>query len=163
MSAQGLSAAKKRRGGGAGRGEFGGAVGGPVNAKVGETPQPSQGQRPPNRMTTQDAIYLLNTRIMSLETMLKNNLQQVETKFGEHDTYIADNIPDINLMNQAFSDINSRLIELESLGTRLSTVESKLDIKPTKRSLKSLTKSSPSTQVVEDPPSKGISFSINED
>ena len=134
MSAQGLSAAKKRRGVGASGGEFGGSGGTPVNAKVGGgPPQPRAGTAPSEyRMSTQDAIYLLNTRIMSLETMLKNNLQQVETKFGEHDTYIADNIPDINLMNQAFSDINSRLIELESLGSRLSAVESKLDIKPKK-------------------------------
>jgi hypothetical protein len=162
MSAQGLSAAKKRRGGGV-RGEFGGAASAPVNAKVGGGPQMSKGQVAPNRMTTQDAIYLLNTRIMSLETMLKNNLQQVETKFGEHDSYIADNIPDINLMNQAFSDINSRLIELESLGTRLSTIESKLDIKPTKHSQKTSAGSSRSTEVVEESSSKGISFSINED
>ena len=158
MSAQGLSAAKKRRGVGGSGGEFGGSGAAPANAKVGgrPQPQPSAGQRPPNRMSTQDAIYLLNTRIMSLETMLRNNLQQVETKFGEHDTYIADNIPDINLMNQAFSDINSRLIELESLGTRLSAVESKLDIKPKKNKKKE------TTEVVEAPPSKGISFSINE-
>ena len=154
MSAQGLSSAKKRRG--VGRGEFGGAE--PVNAKVGGGGKPAAASiQRPNKISTQDAIYLLNSRIMSLEAMLKNNLKQVENKFGEHDTYITDNIPDINLMNQAFSDINGRLIELETLGTRLSTIESKLDIKPKKSNRKA------STEVLEEPPSKGISFSINED
>ena len=105
----------------------------PVNAKVGGGGKPAAASiQRPNKISTQDAIYLLNSRIMSLEAMLKNNLKQVENKFGEHDTYITDNIPDINLMNQAFSDINGRLIELETLGTRLSTIESKLDIKPKK-------------------------------
>jgi hypothetical protein len=153
MSAQGLSSAKKRRG--VGRGEFGGTE--PVNAKVGGSGKSATASiQRPNKISTQDAIYLLNSRIMSLEAMLKNNLKQVENKFGEHDTYITDNIPDINLMNQAFSDINGRLIELETLGTRLSTIETKLDIKPTKTTRKA------STEILEASPSKGISFSINE-
>ena len=145
MSAQGLSSAKKRRGVP------------PGNTKIGSAPAPVGTQRPPSKISTQDAIYLLNSRIMSLEGMLKNNLKQIETKFGEQDTYITDNLPDINLINQAFSDINSRLIELETLENRLSVVEGKLDIK------KKSPKKKASTEILEEPTAKGISFSINED
>ena len=89
MSAQGLSSAKKRRG--VGRGEFGGTE--PVNAKVGGSGKSATASiQRPNKISTQDAIYLLNSRIMSLEAMLKNNGWRVErrkNKWSGHAKFIA--------------------------------------------------------------------------
>jgi len=172
MAAQGLSAAKRRRAGGAGisSGEFGG------NTKLSAQPAQSKTANP-RRITTQDAIHLVNSKIMSVDKLLKANLKSIGEKLGEQETYMTENTPDLSLINNAFADINARLVQLETLGDRLSAVEAKLSIK-SPASTKSPVTVKPTAEtkprrtdrrkkvtdpVAEDAPTKGISFSIGDD
>ena len=77
----------------------------------------------PTMLTAQSAIYLLNTKIQQLEDSHKKHMQAVELKFGEQDTYVSDNIPDMDLVNKAISTINSRLLDLESIEARVVALE----------------------------------------
>lgn len=81
--------------------------------------QPNQ----PTMLTAQSAIYMLNTKIQSLEESHRAHIFAVEAKFGEQDTYVTDNIPDMDLVNRAISTINSRLLDLEGLEARISALE----------------------------------------
>jgi hypothetical protein len=75
-------------------------------------------------ISTQTAIYLLNTKIQKIEEVMKLHMDDIETKFGEHEAYVTDNIPDLDLINKALSDINTRLIDLEGLEGRITALES---------------------------------------
>ena len=77
----------------------------------------------PAMLTTQTAIYLLNSKIQGLEESHRAHMQAVEAKFGEQDTYVTDNIPDMDLVNRAISTINSRLMDLEGLEARIAALE----------------------------------------
>ena len=57
-------------------------------------------------------------------------MNAVEAKFGEQDTYVTDNIPDMDLVNKAVSTINSRLLDLEGLERRVATLEGASGITP---------------------------------
>ena len=48
-------------------------------------------------------------------------MKEVENKFGQQDNYIVENLPDIDAINVAFEDINSRLLSIESNGSVPST------------------------------------------
>jgi hypothetical protein len=178
MAAQGLSAAKRRRAGGAGMtpGEFGGS-----NAKLNASaaqPNPAA----PRKITTQDAIHLVNSKIMSVDKLLKTNLKSIGEKLTEQESYLTENTPDLTLINNAFADINARLVKLETLGERLSVVEEKLSIispesiaTSVNRKSETATKSKKANtrkniEVVpavetstKEPPAKGISFSIGDE
>ena len=78
---------------------------------------------PPTTMTTQSALYLLNSKIQNLEESHRAHMAAVENKFGEQDTYVTDNIPDLDLLNKAISTINSRLLDLEGLEARIAALE----------------------------------------
>ena len=89
----------------------------------------------PTMLTAQSAIYMLNTKIQSLEESHRAHIFAVEAKFGEQDTYVTDNIPDMDLVNRAISTINSRLRDLEGLEARISALEvaGGAVVKPTKK------------------------------
>jgi hypothetical protein len=79
---------------------------------------------PPSMISTQSAIYLINNKVQKLEEVLKLHMDDIEQKFGDHEAYVTDNIPDLDLINKALSDINTRLIDLEGLEARITALES---------------------------------------
>jgi hypothetical protein len=116
--------------------------------------------QPPKVMPVQNAIYLVNDKINRLEVKLSNTISTLENKLGKHETFVTDNLPDIDLFNTAFSDINKRLLDLESLNDRITILESNLNIKPTAATpskKKSTIKLTELKDVTESGP--GISFS----
>lgn len=76
-----------------------------------------------NRISIPDAIRFLNQKIVAMETFMNNHVKQMEGKMGEHESYISDNTPDVELINKVFSDINKRLIEVELFEDRISRLE----------------------------------------
>ena len=86
----------------------------PITANP-STPQPG------GQISLQQAISLVGTRINKLESTLSTNMKEVENKFGQQDNYIVENLPDIDAINVAFEDINSRLLSIESNGSVPST------------------------------------------
>ena len=74
-------------------------------------------------ISTQTAVYMLNDKIRKIEEVMKLHMDDIETKFGEHEAYVTDNIPDLDLINKALSDINTRLIDLEGLEGRIAALE----------------------------------------
>jgi hypothetical protein len=86
----------------------------PITANP-STPQPG------GQLSLQQAISLVGTRINKLESTLSTNMKEVENKFGQQDNYIVENLPDIDAINVAFEDINSRLLSIESNGSVPST------------------------------------------
>jgi hypothetical protein len=86
-------------------------------------PQQVQQPDPVNRISIPDAIRFLNQKIVSMETFMNNHVKQMESKMGEHENYISDNTPDVELINKVFSDINKRLIDVELLEDRIARLE----------------------------------------
>jgi hypothetical protein len=91
------------------------------------------------------------------------NIQSVlETKLGNHETYVTENLPDLECFNTAFSDINKRLLDLEMLHDRVTALETNANIKPASTKKKStlklneLTDATPAPNFASGP---GISFS----
>ena len=93
----------------------------------------SKPKDPPSMITTQSAIYFLSNKIQKIEDSIKSNLKQIETKIGEQDNYVSENIPDLDLINNAFRDMNKRLMDLELLDTRVSALEKKLNVETPKK------------------------------
>jgi hypothetical protein len=85
---------------------------------------------PPKLIPIQQAIYMVNNKIHKLEAKLSGTVSLLEDKLGKHETFVTDNMPDIDLFNTAFSDINKRLLDLESLNKRIAVLEESLNIKP---------------------------------
>jgi hypothetical protein len=77
----------------------------------------------PIQISHQDALTILATRIQKLEITLHNTIKMFEKKIGNHESYVADNIPDCEQYLTLFSDINKRLLDLESLDERISHLE----------------------------------------
>ena len=101
-----LAAAKRRR-----------APGQPLPSNTPVNTQPVNTQNTPSGpLTLQQAINLVGVRINKLEQSVNTNLKEVETKFGQQDNYIVENLPDIDAINTAFEDINQRLLNLETQG-----------------------------------------------
>lgn len=106
-------------------------------------PQPTPQNQPPtqpapqNKISIPDAIMYLNQRITALETFMTNHAKQIETKLGDHENYISENTPDVDLINTVFSDINKRLLEVEGLEERVSKLESNTESDSPKTSLPS--------------------------
>jgi hypothetical protein len=114
-------------------------------------------------VSAQTAIYLLNSKIGKLEELVKSHMEVIEQKMGDHETYVTDNVPDLELITRAISDINSRLLDLEALETRIAALESgapaaKPAAPPKKRGTVKLADLTP-PEPVEKPDSPGISFS----
>lgn len=109
----------------------------------------------PNLISTQDAIYLLNGKIVALESKLVKTVSILETKLGNHETYVSENLPDLDIINSAFSDINKRLLDLESLNDRIAALEANANIKPTSSKKKSTLKLNELTDATAGP---GLSF-----
>ena len=86
-------------------------------------PAPVPQAAPNSLISTQTAIYLLNNKIQKIEEVMKLHMDDIENKFGEHESYVTDNIPDLDLINKALSDINTRLIDLEGLEARIAALE----------------------------------------
>ena len=99
-----LAAAKRRR-----------APGQPLTGAPSAITQPINTQtNPSGPLTLQQAINLVGVRINKLEQSVNNNLKEVESKFGQQDNYIVENLPDIDAINTAFEDINQRLLNIET-------------------------------------------------
>jgi hypothetical protein len=105
-------------------------------------------------ISPQTAIYLLSNKIQALDDSHRLHMQAVETKFGEMDMYVADNIPDMDLVNKAISTINSRLLDLEGLEARIAALESSNGTPAAKPSKKRGT-----VKLDLEPAEPGISFS----
>jgi len=126
--------------------------------------KPTPVQAPPSVVSTQTAIYLLNSKITKLEELVKSHMNVIEQKIGEHESYVTDNVPDLDLINRALSDINSRLLDLESLDTRISAIEAASNLKPAapapkKRGTVKLADLTPTPGETPAGDSPGISFS----
>ena len=78
----------------------------------------------PSLVSAQTAVYLLNTKISALEEKLNAHMKHIELKFGLQDSFVADNIPDLDLINKALSEMNSRVMDMEALEPRLAALES---------------------------------------
>jgi hypothetical protein len=109
----------------------------------------------PNLISTQDAIYHLNSKILALEGKLVKTVGILETKLGNHETYVSENLPDLDVINSAFSDINKRLLDLESLNDRIVALETNANIKPAASKKKSTLKLNELTDATAGP---GLSF-----
>jgi hypothetical protein len=79
--------------------------------------------KPPVMISVQEAIQRLCKKLADLETKLDLNLKQIENKVGDQDSFMSNNTPDLEVINQAFSDINSRLLDCESLEARVTVLE----------------------------------------
>jgi hypothetical protein len=114
---------------------------------------------PPKLIPIQQAIYMVNDKINKLEIKLSGTVSLLETKLGKHETFVTDNMPDIDLFNTAFSDINKRLLDLESLNKRIAHLEETLNVKPPVTSGSSKKKSTIKLNELKDVSEPGISFS----
>lgn len=129
--------------------------------------KPAQTQTPPvmsSVVSTQSAIYILNNKIQKLEEYLRAHMDVIEQKIGDHETYVTDNIPDLELINKALADINTRLLDVDALDARLSAIEAATNIKPPaaptkKRGTVKLADLTPTPVEPATPPVLGISFS----
>jgi hypothetical protein len=113
---------------------------------------------PPKLIPVQHAIYMVHEKLQKLETKLTGTVSLLEDKLGKHETYVIDNMPDIDLFNTAFSDINKRLLDLETLNTRISHLESSLNVKPPVTSVPKK-KSTIKLNELKEVEGPGISFS----
>ena len=75
-------------------------------------------------LSAQSAIYIVNNKVSALETTLTSHIKQIEAKFGAQDAFVTDNIPDMDLVNRAISELNKRILELEGLHSRVAALES---------------------------------------
>ena len=122
---------------------------------------------PPAMISTQSAIYLINNKVQKLEEVLKLHMDDIEQKFGDHEAYVTDNIPDLDLINKALSDINTRLIDLEGLDARITALEggakpaspAPLLSAPVAEKPASKKKGTVKLADISSPPEIGISFS----
>ena len=78
----------------------------------------------PKLISHQDALTILATKVQKLEVTLHATIKMFEKKIGNHESYVADNIPDCEQYLTLFSDINKRLLDLESLNERVDILES---------------------------------------
>ena len=118
----------------------------------------------PSVVSAQTAIYLLNAKIVKLEELVKSHMNVIEQKIGDHETYVTDNIPDLDLINRALSEFNSRLLDVEALDTRISVLEAAGNLKPAaaapkKRGTVKLADLTPTPVEMPAVDSPGISFS----
>lgn len=94
-----------------------------TSSKPAPPPPPAPQPDMVNRISIPDAIRFLNQKIVSMELFMNNHVKQMEGKIGEHETYISDNTPDVELINKVFSDINKRLIDVELFEERIARLE----------------------------------------
>ena len=110
----------------------------------------------PKFISTQDAIYHLNNKIGELESKLSKTVSILEKKLGNHETYVSENLPDLDNFNNAFADFNKRLLDLEALNDRIAALESNANIKPPSSKKKSTLKLNELTDATSGP---GLTFS----
>ena len=123
-------------------------------------PRPNPSKSAPSLITPEQAIYMLGNKISSLENKFNKTTSVLETKLGNHENYVTENLPDLECFNTAFSDINKRLLDLESLQERISVLESNANIKPPSTKKKSTLKLNELTDSTPTPNfGPGISFS----
>ena len=85
--------------------------------------RPSAPISSPALVSAQTAVYLLNTKITALEEKLEAHMKHIETKFGLQDSFVTDNIPDLDLINRALSELNSRVLDIEGFEPRIAALE----------------------------------------
>ncbi len=124
-------------------------------SKVFQNTKPSK----PSLITAEQAIYMVGNRLSALESKFTKTTNVLETKLGNHENYVTENLPDLECFNSAFSDINKRLLDLESLHERVSALESNANIKPPTTKKKSTLKLNELTDATPTPSfATGISF-----
>ena len=77
----------------------------------------------PTMLSAQNAIYIVNNKVRLLEEKLESHMKQIEKKFGAQDAFVTDNIPDMDLVNRAISELNKRILDLEGLHARIAALE----------------------------------------
>jgi hypothetical protein len=82
---------------------------------------------PPVLITTQDAINMLNTRLLALEQKFTHHMAAIEAKLGENDTFVLDNTPDMEGITDSISIINTRLLDISELESRVANLEASRD------------------------------------
>ena len=114
----------------------------------------------PALITSEHAIYLLCNKLTTLENKFSKTTSVLETKLGNHETYVTENLPDLECINNAFADINKRLLDLESMNERIAALEANANIKPAATKKKSTLKLNELTDATPAPSfAPGISFS----
>jgi hypothetical protein len=114
----------------------------------------------PSLITPEHAIYILGNKISTLENKFNKTTSVLETKLGNHETYVTENLPDLECFNNAFADINKRLLDLESMNDRIAALELNANIKPASTKKKSTLKLNELTDATPTPSfAPGISFS----
>ena len=114
----------------------------------------------PALITSEHAIYLLGNKLTTLENKFSKTTSVLETKLGNHETYVTENLPDLECFNNAFADINKRLLDLESMNERIAALEANANIKPAATKKKSTLKLNELTDATPAPSfAPGISFS----
>ena len=81
-------------------------------------------------------VTLVHSRTNNLENFTKTNLEEVEKKFKEQDTFIVENIgnaPDVEQINTAFTDIDSRLVICEGKLEKLNLSKSSSSLPPSSK------------------------------
>jgi hypothetical protein len=117
-------------------------------------------QPKPSMITTEQAIYIIGNKLSALENKFTKTTNVLETKLGNHENYVTENLPDLECFNNAFSDINKRLLDLESLNERINILETNANIKPPPTKKKSTLKLNELTDATPTPSfAPGISFS----
>jgi hypothetical protein len=81
-------------------------------------------------VSPQQAMQLLALRIQALELKLAQHLTEIERKLGEHAAYVTDNIPDLDTLNTAIGEINSRVLDIEEYDTRIASLEAAANVSP---------------------------------
>jgi hypothetical protein len=123
-------------------------------------PRTNQTKTTPSLITPEQAIYMLGNKISALENKFNKTTSVLETKLGNHENYVTENLPDLECFNNAFADINKRLLDLEALNERISVLENNANIKPPSNKKKSTLKLNELTDSTPAPSfGPGISFS----
>ena len=89
--------------------------------------QTKQAPAPPqtnSMVSPQQAMQMLAQRIQALEQQFAMHMKEIERKLGDHAAYVSDNIPDIDNINTAIGEINSRILDVEEYEARITALES---------------------------------------
>ena len=107
-------------------------------------------------ITTTDAIYLLGQKLTEIENKLNKTFGMLEAKLGNYENTMTEGKIDNENINILFSNMNTRLLDLESLNERIIALETNANIKPAT----STKKKSVKLNELTDTPSISVSTSV---
>ena len=119
----------------------------------------STSRNPPKQnslISTQDAIYMLSRKITDIDIKLTKTISVLEAKLGNYENTMTEGKIDNENINILFSNMNTRLLDLESLNERIIALETNANIKPAT----STKKKSVKLNELTDTPSISVSTSV---